>query len=220
MGRSSPRANLDSSGVVAPATGEFGLALGGTPQAAIGPASEAGAGPGAFTSPTLLREFLPLSVDGEVLGVVGIWRDGVPIVERLEAMRREIVIVTLSAGIVAAGLLFLVFRSAQARLTRQTEALLESTHRDPLTDTLNHGALVGYLAQEIERGRDGGPADRHRPRSTSTTSGSSTTTMVTPPATRPSSRSRRRFASTSSRGMEFGRYGPDEFLLIASIRAP
>ena len=98
--------------------------------------------------------FLPLKVGDDVLGVVGVWRDGVPILARLEDMRREIVIVTLSAAIVAAGLLFLVFRTAQARIARQTEALLESTRRDPLTDTLNHGALVGYLAQEIERGRE------------------------------------------------------------------
>ena len=89
-----------------------------------------------------------------MLGVVGVWRDAVPILDRLDAMRREILIVTLSAGAVAAAVLFLVFRSTQARLTRQTEALLESTRRDPLTDTLNHGALVGLLAQEIERGRD------------------------------------------------------------------
>ena len=141
-------------GTAAPESGEFSLALEGRPQAAIGPAAESAAGPGQFASPTVLREFLPLKVGDEVLGVVGVWRDAVPILDRLEGMRREIVIVTLSAALVAAGLLFLVFRSAQARLTRQTEALLEAAHRDPLTDTLNHGALVGYLAQEIERGRD------------------------------------------------------------------
>ena len=53
--------------------------------------AEAGAGPGTLASPTLLREFLPLSVDGKVLGVVGIWRDAVPILERLDQMRREVV---------------------------------------------------------------------------------------------------------------------------------
>ncbi len=206
------------SGVAAPGTAEFGLALGGKPQAAIGPASEAGAGPGAFTSPTLLREFLPLSVDGEVLGVVGIWRDGVPIVERLEAMRREIVIVTLSAGIVAAGLLFLVFRSAQARLTRQTEALLEATHRDPLTETLNHGALVGYLAQEIERGRAEvrpiGIAlidiDNFRLLNDNHGHAAGDEALLAVAAT---------LREHIEPGMEFGRYGPDEFLLVADPTA-
>ena len=61
----------------------------------------------------ILREFLPLKVGGEVLGVVGLWRDAVPILDRLDQMRREIVIVTRTAGLVAAGLLFVVFRSAQ-----------------------------------------------------------------------------------------------------------
>jgi diguanylate cyclase (GGDEF)-like protein len=202
------------SGTVVPAAGEFALALGGSPQAAIGPAVEAGAATGGFASPTVLREFLPLSVDGEVRGVVGVWRDGVPIVERLEDMRREIVIVTLAAAIVAAGLLFLVFRSAQARLTRQTEALLESTRRDPLTDTLNHGALVGYLAEEIERGRDDvrpiGIAlidvDGFRLLNDNHGHAAGDEALLAVAAT---------LRQHIEPGMELGRYGPDEFLLIA-----
>ena len=50
-------------------------------------------------------------------------------------------------------ILFLVFRSAQGRLARQSRALLEASRRDPLTGTLNHGALVGSLATEMERAR-------------------------------------------------------------------
>src|SRR6185295_7284744 len=53
-------------------------------------------------------------------------------------------------------MLFLIFRAAQARLTRQTAALVESTRRDPLTGTLNHGALVAHLALEIEGARASG----------------------------------------------------------------
>ena len=68
----------------------------------MGPAAESGAGPADFASPMILREFLPLKVGGEVLGVVGVWRDAVPILDRLDQMRREIVIVTLTAGLVAA----------------------------------------------------------------------------------------------------------------------
>jgi diguanylate cyclase (GGDEF)-like protein len=206
------------SGTVAPTTVESQIALGGRAQAAIGPASEAGAGPGVFTSPMLLREYLPLSVDGEVLGVVGIWRDAVPILERLEAMRREIVIVTLAAALVAAALLFLVFRSAQARLTRQTEALLESTRRDPLTDTLNHGALVGYIADEIERSRDDvrpiGIAlidiDNFRLLNDNHGHAAGDEALLAVSATL------RRHVED---GMELGRYGPDEFLLIAKPAA-
>ena len=99
-----------------PASGEFGLALGGTPQAAIGPGRGVPApAPATFASPTLLREFLPL--ERRRRGPRRrrhLARRACPILERLDGMRREIVIVTLSAGLVAAGLLFLVFRSAQA----------------------------------------------------------------------------------------------------------
>jgi diguanylate cyclase (GGDEF)-like protein/putative nucleotidyltransferase with HDIG domain len=53
--------------------------------------------------------------------------------------------------------LYLVFRSAQARLTRQTLALLEASRRDPLTGLLNHGTAVEQLAASVERLRtDGG----------------------------------------------------------------
>ena len=202
------------SGVVGTGSGEFGLALDGRPQAAIGPASESGAGPGALASPTVLREFLPLKVGDEVLGVVGVWRDGVPILERLEAMRREIVIVTLSAALVAAGLLFLVFRTTQARLTRQTDALLESTRRDPLTDTLNHGALVGYLAQEIERGRDD-----VRPIGIALIDIDNFRLLNDNHGHEAGDKALLAVADTLRErvepGMELGRYGPDEFLLVA-----
>jgi diguanylate cyclase (GGDEF)-like protein len=202
-------------GTAAPESGEFSLALEGRPQAAIGPAAESAAGPGQFASPTVLREFLPLKVGDEVLGVVGVWRDAVPILDRLEGMRREIVIVTLSAALVAAGLLFLVFRSAQARLTRQTEALLEAAHRDPLTDTLNHGALVGYLAQEIERGRDDvrpiGIAlidiDNFRLLNDNHGHAAGDEALLAVAST---------LREHVEPGMELGRYGPDEFLLVAT----
>jgi diguanylate cyclase (GGDEF)-like protein/putative nucleotidyltransferase with HDIG domain len=145
-------------GTAMPIGAEFALAVGGKPQAAILPAERAEAGPDPLGSPTLLREFLPIAVDGEVLGVVGIWRDAVPLLERLAAVRRDVVLVTLSAALIAAALLFLIFRTAQRRLTRQTAQLIESSRRDPLTGTLNHGTVVGLLAIETESARAaGGP---------------------------------------------------------------
>src|SRR4029079_17352040 len=57
----------------------------------------------------------------------------------------------------AALVLYLVFRSAQARLTRQTLALVEASRRDPLTGLLNHGTAVEQWAASVERLRaDGG----------------------------------------------------------------
>ena len=91
-----------------------------------------------------------------MLGVVGIWRDAVPILDRLALVRRDVVLVTLSAALIAAALLFLIFRAAQRRLTRQTAELIESTRRDPLTGTLNHGTVVGLLAMETEAARAAG----------------------------------------------------------------
>src|SRR4051812_3001388 len=126
------------------------------PSIALVGTADAGAGPGELGSPTLLREFLPLTTAGEVRAVVGIWRDGVPLLARLGGVRRDIVAVTLTAALVVALLLFLIFRGAQGRLSRQTAALVESGRRDPLTGMLNHGALVGHLAGEIERARDAG----------------------------------------------------------------
>jgi diguanylate cyclase (GGDEF)-like protein len=117
-------------------------------------ASEA-AGP-ALPTAKVVREYFPLNVGGTVVGIVGVWRDAVPILAQLEEVRRNIVIVTLSAALVAAAVLFLVFRSAQGRITRQTQALMESTQRDPLTGTLNHGALVDAVARYVDASRKEG----------------------------------------------------------------
>ena len=126
--------------------------------------------------------------------------------------------VTLTAAIIAAILLFLIFRSAQARLTRQTAALLEATRRDPLTDTLNHGALVSHLAAEIERARAAGTPlgvalididnfrllnDNHGHRA-----GDQALLAVVEELQR----------HLPASGV-MGRYGPDEFLFIAPAEA-
>ena len=201
-------------GADTPETAETMAALTGQAQAAIGPAAEAGAGSATFASPTVLRELLPLKVGDQVLGVVGVWRDAVPILARLEDMRRAILLVTVSAGLVAAALLSLVFRSAQARLSRQTEALLESTRRDPLTDTLNHGTLVGRLAQAIERGRDDvrpiGIAlidlDGFRLLNDNHGHAAGDEALLAVASA---------LQANVDPAIEFGRYGPDEFLLMA-----
>ncbi|MDQ2966652.1 MAG: diguanylate cyclase, partial [Chloroflexota bacterium] len=134
-------------------TPAFTVAAGGETQADIVPAEAAAAGPGTLAAPTLLREFLPLIADGRVRGVVGVWRDAAPILDRIATVRGDVVLITLSAALIAASLLSLVFRAAQGRLSRQTTALVDSIRRDPLTGTLNHGALVGHLAVEIEKAR-------------------------------------------------------------------
>jgi diguanylate cyclase (GGDEF)-like protein len=192
----------------------FTEALTGKAQASIVAAGDAEAGPGALPTATVLQEYLPLLVGGQTVAVLAIWRDAVPILARLSDLRRDVVVITLSAGLIAAGLLFLVFRSAQGRLTRQTAALLEAAVRDPLTGTLNHGALVGHLAREIERARASGTAlgvalididnfrllnDNHGHRA-----GDDALLAVVDLLKRQVPAS-----------IVMGRYGPDEFLLVA-----
>jgi len=186
----------------------------GVPTVALLPVADAAAGPGELGSPTVLREFLPISTGGQVRAVVGIWRDAVPILARLDEIRRDIVLVTLTAALVTAVLLFLIFRAAQSRLTRQTAALVEATQLDPVTESLNHGALVGHLAARIEGAREAGTTlgvalvdidnfrllnDTHGHRA-----GDEALLAV-------AGELRRQLPA----GAVMGRYGPDEFLVVA-----
>src|SRR5437773_2223427 len=182
------------------------------------PVADAGAGPGDLGSPTILREFLPITTGGQVRAVVGIWRDAVPVLERLDRVRRDIVVVTLSAGIVASLLLYLIFRSAQARLTRQTAALVESTRRDPLTNTLNHGALVAHLALEIERAREAGT-----PLGVALVDIDTFRLLNDNHGHRAGDQALLALAAELARllpdSVTMGRYGPDEFLVVAPAEA-
>ena len=102
----------------------------------------------------VVQEYLPiLDPDEEPLAVVALWRDAGPILASLEATRLDIMLVTLAAGVLLAGMLLLLFRSSQARLTRQHRQLIDATHRDALTGMLNHGAVVALLAEEVESAR-------------------------------------------------------------------
>jgi diguanylate cyclase (GGDEF)-like protein len=127
-------------------------ALDRTPDAAIVLMPEAaGYVEGDIAAPPILRERLPITdLDGTALGEITVWRDAAPILEKLDAVRLQVVLVTLSAAAIAAVLLFMIFRSAQKRLSRQTAELVESTRLDPLTGTYNHGALVSILAGRME----------------------------------------------------------------------
>jgi diguanylate cyclase (GGDEF)-like protein len=152
-------ANLPGLAGQRPSTGpEFtAAATTGSAAAAILDSADGGAGPGDLGSPTVLRELLPVSAPGgEVLAVVGIWRDAVPILARLDAVRADIVTLTVTAAIAASIVLFLIFRGAQARLSRQAQELVAAASRDPLTGLPNHGTLVSELAERIEQARAAG----------------------------------------------------------------
>ena len=163
---------------------------------------------------SVLREYFPLQASGRVQAVVAVWRDAVPILVKLDEVRRDIVMTTVSAALIAALVLSVVFRAAQGRISRQTAALVESTRRDPLTGLLNHGSLVGELAVAIEVARTGERAigialvDIDGFRLLNETYGHAAgdralrTVVAALQAELPGT-------------MTFGRYGPDEFLVIA-----
>jgi diguanylate cyclase (GGDEF)-like protein/putative nucleotidyltransferase with HDIG domain len=131
---------------------DYAKALTGQPTVDVVPGGSSEA-LGALGVADALREYFPLQSGGKVLAVVGMWRDAAPILGGFESIRTEVTIVTLTAGLIAALVLFLVFRAAQVRINRQTEALVQATRRDPLTGTPNHGTLVEVLAEEIELAR-------------------------------------------------------------------
>jgi diguanylate cyclase (GGDEF)-like protein len=175
------------------------------------------AGPALATS-SVLREYFPLQADGRVQAVVGVWRDAEPILTELDRLRRDIVMTTLTAALVAALALFAVFRSAQGRITRQTVALVEATRRDPLTGLLNHGALVGELALAIEQARTEGKAigialvdvDGFRLLNETYGHAAGDRALLTVAEA---------LEAEIPARMACGRYGPDEFLVLAPADA-
>jgi diguanylate cyclase (GGDEF)-like protein/putative nucleotidyltransferase with HDIG domain len=108
-------------------------------------------------SASVVEEYLPiLDRDREPVAVVAMWRDVRSVMGSMGETLRDVMLITLGAGLVLATLLFLVFRAAQARLSRQHDQILEATRRDALTGMLNHGTIVTTLADEVERARDAG----------------------------------------------------------------
>jgi diguanylate cyclase (GGDEF)-like protein len=129
-----------------------------TAEAAIVTSKDAGA-LSPLATDSVLREYLPITDQSQrVYATVAVWRDAGPILAQLEQGRISIVVITLAAALVSALLLFFVFRSAQQRLTRQTRQLLEAARRDPLTNALNHGSIVETLAAQVGAARAGGEA--------------------------------------------------------------
>ena len=145
--------DLNAVGAKTAGSEDFAKAVSGVPTATFAKDSASEALGPELARESLLREYLPLKNGNDVLAVVGIWRDGAPISARLSSVRQDVIIVTLTAGLVAAFVLFLVFRAGQSRISRQTEQLVEATRRDPLTDTPNHGTLVTALAGAVETAR-------------------------------------------------------------------
>lgn len=132
-------------------------AAAGKPEAALHDGSAAGSGPGGLEAEAVLREDLPLTLaDRSVPAILVVWRDAGPILAELDGVRRDVVLVTLLAAVIAGVILTIIFRSAQGRLARQGAALVEASRTDALTRLPNHGALVEALGRRIDEARQGG----------------------------------------------------------------
>jgi diguanylate cyclase (GGDEF)-like protein len=176
-------------------------------------ATDAAGALGPLGTDSVLREYLPIILGGQVRAVVAIWRDGAPILGQLDQARLHIVMITLSAAVICAIVLFFIFRSAQQRLSRQTRELLEATRLDPLTGTLNHGAIVETLALTIDRMRNGVVGIVLLDIDNFTLLNS---TYGHPAGDLALTKVSRLLASALPEGTAFGRYGPDEFLVVAA----
>jgi diguanylate cyclase (GGDEF)-like protein len=103
---------------------------------------------------SVLEAYLPIQdASGRTLAVFEIYRDAAPVQEHIDATQRDVLLITLAAGAVLGLLLYLIFRAAQERISRQTFQLVESTRRDPLTGLLNHGTAVELLGGLLEQAR-------------------------------------------------------------------
>jgi diguanylate cyclase (GGDEF)-like protein len=201
-------------GRVQPADAGFTTAIAGQPWVGIDEGASAGL-EGVTLPATVITEHLPLRQGDTTRLVVSLWRDAAPMLARLDDLRRDVVLVTLTAALVAGGVLFAVFRSAQRRISRQTEALVSANRLDALTGLLNHGAIVAHLAREVEQALTT-PAplgvallDIDNFRSLNDThdhrAGDDVLLLVTDT-----------IREDLPEGITVGRYGPDEFLLVAT----
>ncbi|HXR27880.1 MAG TPA: diguanylate cyclase, partial [Candidatus Baltobacteraceae bacterium] len=212
-------ASNDAAGVggQAPFTDDLRAALDGQhAEAAITTPGAAGAiGPLATTA--VMREYVPIIAGGQVRAVMAVWRDAAPLLAQLDQERLEIVGVTLTAALLCAVLLGFIFRTAQRRLTRQARQLVEAARHDPLTGLLNHGALVEQLGLRLEEARRAGRAtsvallDLDNFRLLNDTHGHPAGDHVLLEVTRLLQRH-------APAGALVGRYGPDEFLVVAPPR--
>jgi diguanylate cyclase (GGDEF)-like protein len=171
-------------------------------------------GADALPAERVLEEYLPVRTSTGISLVFEIYRDAAPIIANVEASRRDTIVITLAAATILAVLLYLMFRAAQARLSRQTRELLEAERGDALTGLLNHGSVVAELVGLIEAARSVGGAvgvaivDVDNFRLLNEAHGHAAGDK----ALREVARILRRELSQQS---IVGRYGPDEFLVIA-----
>ena len=145
---------------------------------------------------------------------MAIERDGTALASYVDAVRRDVAIALLSAAVVLVPLLWLIFGTAQGLLNRQARILLERSRRDPSTGLLNHGAIFELVASLVDGSRRNGEplaiavADIDNFRLLNEVHGHATAEHAL--------RVVAQAVSLEARSAwEIGRYGPDEFLIVA-----
>ncbi|TMD28985.1 MAG: diguanylate cyclase [Chloroflexi bacterium] len=171
-------------------------------------------GTDALPAEHVLEEYLPVRTSEGIPVVFEIYRDAGPIVASADASRRDTVLIAVAAAAILAILLYLIFRAAQGRLSRQTRALVEAERRDALTGLLNHGSIVLELVRLIEESRVAGGAvgvaivDVDNFRAINEAHGHAAGDQVL-------SQVAQTLRSELSQQSILGRYGPDEYLVVA-----
>jgi diguanylate cyclase (GGDEF)-like protein len=162
----------------------------------------------------VLEEYIPIPVSGHVGAVFEVYRDASPIVAAATAARDQVFGIVGFAAAILSVLLYMIFRAADLRLRRQTQALVEAERRDSLTGLLNHGSVVLELTRQLEatRGRAGAvgiaivDVDNFRLVNDSHGHAAGDAALL---------EVARILRAELSNASILGRFGPDEFLVIA-----
>lgn len=177
--------------------------------------SEAAGALAPLAAGTVLSEYLPVVEDGRVTMIAAVWRDATPILAQLEEARTHTLVVALAAALICAALLALIFGGAQRRMSRETRERLEAARHDPLTGSLDRGALDELLVRQVDAARGTGASigvallELDPLGATGAASGQQAADLVLVDVARV-------LADQVPAGMTWGRYGPQEFLVIAA----
>ena len=102
---------------------------------------------------SVIEEELPISLDGTHRLSVRLERDGQSLAAAIDSASAGVILALLAAGGLLAALLIVAFSTVQTLLTRQADALLETSRRDRLTGLPNHGMVVEELTVLVAQAR-------------------------------------------------------------------
>ncbi|MGZ3585970.1 MAG: HD domain-containing phosphohydrolase [Candidatus Limnocylindrales bacterium] len=180
----------------------------------FGPEEEDLKGAGATSA---VEEYLPImGPDGNsVQAVFEVYRDAGAMLTQIGQAQQAVILIVALATAILAVLLYLIFRAAQTRLDGQTEQLVEASKRDALTGLLNHGSVVAVLSEQVEKVREAGTGivglalvdvDNFKLLNDTYSHGAGDFTLL---------EVSRLLRAELSQASILGRFGPDEFLVVA-----